>query len=146
MDEVRGHVDVLGQATWDDGTEELPLGAELLAAGHAEVARPAHLDRLDRHAQAYGETGDVASQRGDFAGDLMAWTQAGWRRELAAIEVQVAAADAAVAHADEHAIGRDVRDGYVLHFGLLRSGDDGGLHRCHVHLLRGLRCMSYDGR
>ena len=42
------------------------------------------------------------AQLGHFAGDLVPHAQPWWRRELALVEVQVAAADAAVAHAHQH--------------------------------------------
>ena len=68
---------------------------------------------------------DAFAHGRSLAGDLVAEAQPRRRRELTSIEVQVAAADAAVSHAHQDVTRLHLRPLDLLHLEALGTGDDG---------------------
>ena len=85
----------------------------MIVAASALRTRAAHREQLERHAIALGESVHTITQRLDFARYLVAKAEAGGQRELAAVEMQIASANADAPHAYERFAGRRLRDVHV---------------------------------
>ena len=120
--------DVLGEAARLAEAVQLPRRAQVVVPRAALGASHADVEQLQRHAIALLKGCHAVAERRHFARNLVTRHRAGAHRKLATIEVQVAAADAGVAHADEHFAGAGVADVAVLDLERLRAGVYGLSH------------------
>ena len=123
-----GRSDVLRERARREGPTEQALGANVVAAGPAVFARLAVAERLDANTVARRPACDAFADGRDPAGELVAWSEVRVRREGAVVEVEVAAADAAGADADEYFAGGRLGLVGVAEFDGLLGGDEGGAH------------------
>jgi hypothetical protein len=109
VERVRRQRHVLAQAAGAVDAIRLAGRAEVVVAGPALRAREAHGEQLERDTVARREARDAVAERGDFAGALVAEHEPRRHRKVAAVEVQVAAAHADVAHPHQHLARRRLR-------------------------------------
>jgi hypothetical protein len=81
----------------------------LIVAGAAERARQANLEPFDGNALTDSEAMHIIANRFDLTGALVAQDEPPGQGELAAVEVEIAAADAHAPHTHKHFTGTDVR-------------------------------------
>ena len=105
------------------------LVAEIDLAAAAEPALAAVDGRVEGDAVAFGPAGDVAAQPGDRAGGLVAHDDRRLPAAGAAVHaVNVAAADAAGGHLQQHVVRSDFRQRPLLNFEMVIGGQYEGFH------------------
>jgi hypothetical protein len=120
------HGDVLRGAAGPGHPDRGPVVAEVAAPVPAEVALPAVQRRVDRHRVTDLQLGDVRSDLGHPAGELVPRDHRQARRELPLQDVQVGAADPAGGDLDHHVAAARARVVDALHRDLTWCAD----HRC----------------
>ena len=128
-----GRDDIVRKAAVHFATDDGAIGAEVRSAGPAVDTGAAEYDRIDQHTIAGADgTADLAN---DFAGDLVAHDDRvrGWHG--AGEDLEVGAADAAVADSDEHFAGFGLGRGDVAGREVEGFSKDDGLHRAGFYLL-----------
>jgi len=124
----RRHLDVVGEAARDREADHADRRAALVVAGEAVATRGAGGDALDRNRVTGPEHRHPVAHLGHLARDLVARAD---RRDhhLIVVPVQVRAADAAVAHADDDLARTRRRVRHLLDDQPADPAAEGGAHR-----------------
>ena len=140
--------ELLGQTAVTGDADGAQVIAQLRTLGQAEFALAAVDVRVDGHAIADLDVGDIGTDRGDDAGILMAEhdrRNGGGGARTARVQVMVRAAHARVCGVDEHLVRQDLGGGKILDFEFLHTGKHQSLHDRSFHRRKRFRNMRIDG-